>query len=531
MPTGHILKELSRYQIGTFAYIIHRHSLLRPDKEAYVYEDQRLTYAEYNTRVNSLVNGLTKLGIKKGDPIGILSWNCLDYAIVYGAAMKGGYVLSRFNPRLGAEEVEYLVNYSEVGTLFVGPELVTGLEAIRSKISGVKHFIALEQPAENMSYLKDIIDSNSAEEPDVLIEEDDGFFIIYTSGTTGMPRGAVYSHREAWDDTRTFVINLSIQADDRHIQVSPMFHIAGDTMYRSILYVGACNIIMKNFDAADTLKLIQDEKATHVSIVPTHLVAMLDVPDVKKYDVSRLKYIWYGGSPMPLEVLKKGLSTFGNVFGQGYGMSESGPAICHLPKEEHDVLGRPEEKRLSSAGQPDIGVQVRIVDEKDKDVAAGEMGEIIVRSKHNMIEYWKKPKDTKNTIIDGWLHTGDIGCYDDNGYVYIVDRKKDKIITGGENVFPREVEEILYRHPGVHEAAVIGIPDPYWVEKVHAVVSLKKGATVTAEELIKFCKKSLAGYKSPKSIEFLTTLPKNASGKIMRRELREKYWEGSGRKI
>jgi acyl-CoA synthetase (AMP-forming)/AMP-acid ligase II len=159
------------------------------------------------------------------------------------------------------------------------------------------------------------------------------------------------------------------------------------------------------------------------------------------------------------------------------------------------------------------------------------MGEIIVRSKHNMIEYWKKPKDTKNTIIDGWLHTGDIGCYDENGYVYIVDRKKDKIITGGENVFPREVEEILYRHPSVHEAAVIGIPDPYWVEKVHAVVSLKKGATATAEELIAFCKKNLAGYKSPKSIEFMEALPKNASGKIVRRELREKYWEGSGRKI
>jgi len=531
MPTGQILKELSRYKIGTFAYIIHRHSLLRPDKEAYVYEDQRLTYADFNARVNSLVHGLMKLGVKKGDPIGVLSWNCLDYAIVYGAAMKGGYILSRFNPRLGAEEVEYLVNYSEVNTLFVGTELVPGLEKIRSRLNTVKNFIALERPAENMNYVRDILESNSTEEPDVMVEEDDGFIIIYTSGTTGTPRGAVYSHREAWDDTRTYIINLGIQADDRHIQVSPMFHIAGDTMYRSILYAGACNIIMKNFDAAETMKLIQDEKATHISIVPTHLVAMLDVPDVKKFDVNKLKYIWYGGSPMPLEVLKRGLATFGNVFGQGYGMSESGPAICHLPKEEHDVLGKPEEKRLSSAGQPDIGVQVRIVDDKKRDVAPGDMGEIIVRSKHIMLEYWKKPRDTKNTIIDGWLYTGDIGCYDDKGYVYIVDRKKDKIITGGENVFPREVEEILYRHPSVHEAAVIGIPDPYWVEKVHAVVSLKKGTNVTAEELIAFCKKNLAGYKSPKSIEFLPALPKNAAGKIMRRELREKYWEGSGRKI
>jgi long-chain acyl-CoA synthetase len=182
-------------------------------------------------------------------------------------------------------------------------------------------------------------------------------------------------------------------------------------------------------------------------------------------------------------------------------------------------------------GQPDIGVQVRIVDDKGKDVGPGELGEIIVRSKHIMLEYWKKPKDTSNTIIDGWLHTGDIGRYDEKGYVFLVDRKKDMIITGGENVFPREIEEILYRNPKVHEVAVIGIPDPYWVEKVHAVVSLKKGVKATAEELIDFCKKNMAGYKAPKSVEFIDTLPKNAAGKIMKRELREKYWANQERKI
>jgi long-chain acyl-CoA synthetase len=481
--------------------------------------------------VNSLVNGLQKLGLKKGDGIGILSWNCLEYAIVYGAAMKGGYVLSRFNPRLRAEELEYLINYSEVNTLFVGPEQVTVVETLRTKILKVKNLISLEQPAKDMTYLQDILKASSTEEPDITIEEDDKFFIIYTSGTTGVPRGAVYSHREAWDDCRTYIINLSMQPEDRHIQVSPMFHIAGDTVVRSLIFLGACNIIMKTFDAETTLQLIQDEKATLVSIVPTHLVAILAVPDLKKYDTSRLRFIWYGGSPMPLEVLKRGMETFGDVFGQGYGQSESGPAICHLSKEDHQALGTPNEKIVTSTGQPDIGVQVRIVNDKGKDIAPGKMGEIIVRSKHNMIEYWKKPKETGTTIIDGWLHTGDIGYYDENGYVYIVDRKKDMIITGGENVFPREVEEVLYRHPSVHEAAVIGIPDPYWVEKVHAVVSLKKGASVTAEELTTMCKKNLAGYKAPKSVEFLKALPKNAAGKIMKRELREKYWEGSGRRI
>jgi long-chain acyl-CoA synthetase len=531
MPAGLILKELARYKTGTFAHIIHRHSLLRPNKEAYVYGDQRLTYGEFNARVNSLVHALLKLGVKKGDAIGILSWNCLDYAIVYGAAMKGGYILSRFNPRLGVEELEYLINYSEVGTLFAGSELVATTEALRPKIPGVKNYISLEEAAPDMAFMGDILSSNSTEEPDIDIEEDDKFFIIYTSGTTGVPRGAIYSHREAWDDCRIYIINQSIQPDDRHVQVSPMFHIAGDTMVRSLIYLGACNIIMKTFDAETTLRLMQDEKATHVSIVPTHLVAMLAVPDIQKYDFSNLKFIWYGGSPMPLEVLKRGLATFGNVFGQGYGQSESGPAICHLSKEDHQTLGTPVEKILTSTGQPDIGVQVRIVDDKNKDVAPGETGEIIVHSKHNMIEYWKKAEDTRKTIVDGWLHTGDIGRYDENGYVYIVDRKKDMIITGGENVFPREVEEVLYRHPSVHEVAVIGIPDPYWVEKVHAIVSLKKGATTTPEELIALCKKNLAGYKAPKSVEIIDALPKNAAGKIMKRELREKYWADSDRKI
>jgi long-chain acyl-CoA synthetase len=531
MPARHILKEVSRYKLGTFAYILYRHALLRPDKEAYVYGTQRLTYAEYNKQVNSLVNALIDLGLKKGDSIGILSWNCLDYAIVYGAAMKGGFILSRFNPRLGADEVTHLVNYSEVNTLFVGPEQVDVISSIKSQIPRVKNFISLEERAPDMVFIQDLLASHSSEEPDVTVEEDDKFIIIYTSGTTGVPRGAVYSHREAWDDTRTYIINLSIQPDDRHIQISPMFHIAGDTMVRSLLYLGACNIIMKSFDAAATLELIQKEKATHVSIVPTHLIAMMAVPDVEKYDVSSLKYIWYGGSPMPLEVAKRGLEIFGSVLGQGFGQTESGPAICHLPKEEHDVIGKPEEKRLSSVGQPDIGVHVRIVDDKGNDVEPGEMGEIIVNSKHIMLEYWNRPEDTSTTIVDGWLHTGDIGCYDEQGYVYIVDRRKDMIITGGENVFPREVEEILYTHPGVHEVAVIGIPDPYWVERVHAVVSLKKDATSTSDELIALCRKNLAGYKCPKSVEFVDALPKNAAGKIMKRELREKYWADSDRKI
>ncbi|GAG99516.1 unnamed protein product [marine sediment metagenome] len=263
------------------------------------------------------------------------------------------------------------------------------------------------------------------------------------------------------------------------------------------------------------------------------MVAMLNLPDLDKYDINSMKLMWYGASPMPLEVLKKGMKVFGPIFAQGYGQSESGPAISHLSKEDHDVLNRPEaeQKKLMSAGRPDIGVQVRIVDDAGNDVKLGEMGEIIVQSKQIMVEYWHKPDDTKDSIRDGWLYTGDMGYYDEQGYIYIVDRRKDLIIPGGENVYPREVEEVLYRHPTVLEAAVIGIPDPYWVERVHAVVVLKKGASTTDKELIAFCKEHIAGYKAPKSVEFVDSLPKNPAGKILKRELRAKYWTDLGGRV
>ena len=526
MPTRNILSELSRYKIGTFAHIIHRHALLHPDQEAFVYGSERITFSEFNARVNSLIHALQTMGVKKGDTIGILSWNCLGYVEVYGAAIKGGFIASPFNTRLKERELEYLINYSEADILFVGPELMEMANQLRPHLPKVKNFISFEASVPDMIYHHDLLASYPNAEPDVQVDEDDPAGIIYTSGTTGVPRGALYAHRCLIDDSKTLVMNMGLYPGHKRILITPLFHIAGNTHFRSTLYIGGCNIIMKFFDAAATLQTIQDKQATHMDIVPTHLAAMLNVPDLNKYDISSLKFMWYGGSPMPLEVLKKGMRVFGPIFAQGYGQSETGPAISHLSKDDHNVLDRPEreQKKLASAGRPDIGVQVRILDDEGKDVEPGEVGEIIARSKHIMVEYWHKPDETKETLINGWVHTGDMGYYDDEGYIYIADRKKDMIISGGENVYPREVEEVLYQHPVIQEAAVIGIPDPYWVEKVHAVVATRKGASTTPEELIAFCKKHLAGYKAPKTIEFVDSLPKNPAGKILKKELREKYW-------
>lgn len=289
----------------------------------------------------------------------------------------------------------------------------------------------------------------------------------------------------------------------------------------------------RSFDPAATLKTIQNEKATDITIVPTNLAAFFTVPNFDKYDLSSLKRMLYGASPMPLELLKKGMEKWGPIFIQVYGATEDGLSVTGLSKQQHSVLDKSPEKQrvLTSAGFPYVGVHVRIVDDKDQDLGPGEVGEIVVRSKHNMLEFWHKPEETRETIVNGWLHTGDMGRYDEKGYIYIEDRKRDMIISGGENIYPREVEEILYQHPAIQEAAVIGIPDPYWVEKVHAVIILKKGMSLTPEELIDFCRQRLARFKAPKSVEFVDALPKNPTGKILKRELREKYWAGLERKI
>jgi long-chain acyl-CoA synthetase len=527
MPTERlILKELCRYRIGTWADIIYRNALLHPDRLAFVYGPQRVSFSQYNARVNSLIHALRSLGVKKGDGIGIVSWNCLEYTDVFGAAMKGGFIVSPFNPRLQADELEYIINYSEVKALFVGQELVEIVDQIRPRLPGVEHYISLEGAAPGMFTNSELLQAFSKEEPDVHVEEDDPYLILYTSGTTGVPRGAVYTHIRRLEDVRTMALQLRMEPAMKHVMILPLFHIGGSSFFWTYFFGGASNVIMtqRSFDPEATLKTIQDEKATDIHIVPTQLVIMMALPDIDGYDLSSLKRIWYAASPMPVELLRKGMARFGPIFEQGYGQSESGPDISFFSREAHMVLDKsPEEQKvLASCGQPCIWVHARVVDEDNNDVKPYEVGEIIAQSKYIMLEYWQRPDYTQEAIVDGWLHTGDMGYYDGKGFIYIVDRKKDMIITGGENVYPREVEEVLYRHPAVLEAAVIGVPDEKWVERVHAVIVLKEGQKATGDEIIKFCKENLARYKAPRSVEFVPVLPKNPQGKILKREIRER---------
>jgi len=528
-----ILKELCRYSEGTFADIVYRNALLHSDDEVFVCGPQRITFAQFNTRVNSLIHALCSLEVKKGDVIGTLSWNCLEYMDVYGAAMKGGFIASPFNPRLHGEELEYLINYSEANTLFVGSELITTVNSLRSRLPKVKQYISFGDSAPDMVSHHELLATHPSNEPDMNVSKDDPLLIFYTSGTTGVPRGALYTHRRKLDNTRIKALEMGAKPGDRHLMVLPFFHIGGDSHVWPFFLVGGCNVIMpqRSFEPDAVLQAIQDEKVTDMQIVPTQLNALLSHQNLKKYNLNSLNRIYYAASPMPVELLRKGLEIFGPIFSQGYGQTESGPQIASLPRKAHQVLDRPleEQKVLGSCGQPSLGVHVRIVDEKNNDVESGEVGEIIAQSDSIMVEYWHRPKETREAIVDGWLHTGDMGYYDEKGFIYIVDRKKDMIVTGGENVYSREVEEVLFRHPAIADVAVIGIPDPEWVERVHAVVTLKVDATATENEIIAFCKEHVASYKAPKSVEFLDSLPKNPQGKILKKEIRAKYWADKNR--
>lgn len=526
-----ILKDLSRYPLGTFADIIYRNAILYPDNEAFVCGSERISFQHFNGRVNSLIHGLQALGVQKGDIIGILSWNCLEYADVYGAAMKGGFIASPFNPRLHMEEMEYLINYSQANTLLVGPELVATVNRLRSRLTGVKHYVCLGISNSDMLSHGDLLARHPEDEPDVNVLKDDPLLIFYTSGTTGLPRGALYTHRRKLDNTRIKALEMSLKAEDKHIMALPFFHIGGDSHVWPFFIVGACNVIMpqKSFDPHAFLQTIQNEQATDIQIVPTQLNSMLSREDLDVYELSSLNRIYYAASPMPLELLRKGLAVFGPIFSQGYGQTESGPQICSLSRKAHQVLDRSleEQKVLRSCGQPSLGVHVRVIDETGNDVGPGKMGEVIAQSDSIMVEYWQRPEETREAIVDGWLHTGDLGYYDENGFIYLVDRKKDMIVTGGENVYSREVEDVLYMHPAISEAAVIGIPDPLWVESVHALVVLNEDAMATEKSIIQFCKEHLASYKAPKSIEFTKSLPKNPQGKILKRELKKKFRAGN----
>lgn len=513
----------------TLRDVINQNAERYPDKTAVIFEGKRYTFRQLNERINRLVQGLNRLGVKKGDGVGILAYNSSQYVEAFGVA-KGGRICVPLNYRCVASELTYLVQNSEVNTLLVEKEFVALVNSLRPQLPGVKNYICLDAQVEGMLSYEDLLRDASAEEPTDPLAPEDPCILFYSSGTTGRPKGAVHTHKSMLAEAS--IPHRELSASDTALCVMPFFHVGGSAAHMlPALSYGATIVIHKRFDETQVLETIQKEQVTYVYLVPAMIIRILEHPRLDTYDLTSLKSLAYTGAPMPIEALKKGIERLGPIFIQFLGQTET-LDLTILRKDEHKLQGTAKElKRLESAGSSPIRSELRVVDEQGRDVAVGDVGEIVAKSDRMMQGYWKMPAETGEVMRGGWLHTGDMAQMDEDGYVYIVDRKKDMIISGGENIYSREVEEVLYAHPAVFEAAVVGVPDEKWGEAVKAIVVLKAGATTTEAEVIEFCKGRLASYKKPKSVEFWDALPKTASGKTKKGDIRDKYWHGYERRV
>lgn len=497
------------------------------EKLAVVSGEISLTYKVLNERINRLANGLLDNGLKKGDRLAVLMHNCHQFIEVYFAAAKIGAIFCPFNNHLRKLELIDICNYSKPKFLIADIDYGNMVGSIKPDLKSVETYICLQKPKwAFMKNYEEIIIENDPSEPDVAIEEDDVISIFFTGGTTGKPKGAMRTHRHLVSDAVARVIELKVEYDDRPLISFPMYHVAcEDNIVGHFFMPNTMHIKREGgFNPAELLSYISRNHITVCQMVPTMLHAVLQAFDGASYDLSSLRLIVYGGSSMPVELLKRALETLKCGFLQVYGQTESGPLTTVLKPEDHILDGSGKKlQRLASAGRAVINYEIKIVDDDDNEVPMGEIGEIACKSEAIMKGYWESPGETEKKLKGGWLHTGDLGKMDEDGYVYIVDRKNDMVISGGVNIYPREVEEVLYAHPAILEAQVIGVKDEYWGEALKAVVVLKEGMTATADEIIRFCGERLASFKKPKSVEFWKELPKSPQGKILKRVIREAF--------
>jgi acyl-CoA synthetase (AMP-forming)/AMP-acid ligase II len=511
--------------------IITRYAECFRDKTALVYGSKRLTFGEVNERSTRLANALLSLGTGKYDRVGTVLGNCPQCIETMFAKHKIGAVDVILSPRMSTADLEYQINEAEINTLVVGAEYLPQIPD-RSKIPGVRHLIVVNGPHDGWLDYEALVSGGAASEPDGEVDNRELGHIVFTSGTTGRPKGIMWARDSYLLVARNLLLDVlrDLGPDDVFLGLQPIYH-AVSSFVLPCWMRGVTQVITPDFDAEKVLPLIEREKVTVIKTIPTLINRYIAHPDVRKRDFRKVRSIIYGASPIATDKLKAAIDVFGRVFTQNYGQSEVPLTICCLQKEEHVTEGRPEEVALlASVGRPYSMVRLKILDEAGAEVPAGTAGEIVVQSDHAMIGYLNRPEETAMKLIDGWIHTGDIGRIE-NGYVFLMDRKGEMIISGGLNVYPTEVEQVINEHPAVEEVCVFGVPDEKWQEAVKAVVVLKAGATAGEEEIIAFCKSKLAGYKRPQSVEFAHSLPKNAQGKVLRRELRAPYWANYTRPI
>lgn len=516
-------------------HLIQRAAKAYPENVALVYEDTRMNFAELDSRANRLANALLDLGIKKGDRVGILMNNCCEYLETDFALSKTGIVRVPLNARLSGKDHEFMLNDSRSMALIFGEGFSETVREIKPRLNSIEKLIRVSNTCSKggpgvIDY-EDLVSGGSREEPTVLVEEKDLHTLFYTSGTTGKPKGAMLTQR-AW---AAVTIDLAldygpITQEDLILNTQPLSHGAG--FFTLPFFIrGATNVLVPNAKPAVIFETIEREKVTVLKLVPTLLNQLVDSQEKSGYDLSSLHTIIYGGSPIATPRLADAVHFFGPKLVQLYGQAEAPMYISRLGKEDH-ILEGPEDvvKRLRSAGRACLNVEVRVVDTDDKDVQEGEVGEVIVRGDHMMEGYWNRPEATVETLKGGWVHTGDMGYCDSKGFLFLVDRKRDVIISGAFNIYPKELEDIIAGHPGVKEVAVIGVPDEKWGEAVKAIIVPREDASLSEEEIIDYCREG-AGFKKPKSVDFVKALPRNPYGKVLKTLLREPFWKGFDRKI
>ena len=504
------------------------------DHTAVVYENTRLSFSQMDARINRLSNGLLALGLTKGDKVAVLMNNSVESAASLFAIPRAGLTYVSLNARHSPREHVEILNDCEADALILDEAFLGLLEPELSSVPKIKQVIVVGESRPGRLTVDELTGHQPGSPPEVEVNEDvDIERLQYTSGTTGRPKGVAWTFRIAYNVMANVLMNLDepIGPSDVNLNSGPLTHAAG-LMMMTYYSRGATNIILPRFDEQEVLETIERQRVTSLLLIPTMLYRLLMVPNLKSFDLTSVRRIWYGTAPMAVEKLTEAIRIFGNVFRQNYGMTEIAQPITYLGPEDHVIDGTEiQTMRLSSAGRPAMGVEVKVVDKDGEPVKPGETGEILIRSNKLMKGYWKKPEDTAEALKDGWFHTRDMGTVDRDGYIYIMDRKSDMIISGGFNIYPREVEDVLMSYPSVAEAAVIGVPDEIWGEAVKAMVVLKGGVSVSETEIVEHCKKNLASYKKPASVDFIKEIPKNLYGKVDRRTLKEPFWRGRDRRV
>ena len=495
-----------------------------PTRTAIVAEGREITFGELRDGAWRVANAMGQLA-DRGDRIGILAENIPEYVECYYGVPAAGMALTFLNYRLHPKEWTWILNNAEASVLMVQEKYLEQIEPFLNQIPTMRHIIVIGgKGAEGRPTYADVVGAASADEPAQDIDEDSTAWLLYTSGTTGFPKGAMLTHRNLTVAALNSVIEYEPKPDERNLIAFPLCHVSGYAV--PLTHVRGGRIVLTPlFEPELWMQLVDQHGITGTAMAPTMLNMVLMHPKLREYKLDTLRGIGYGAAAMPVEVLRAAIQRFGPIVYSGFGMTELGGNVLTFPKSDHVRAINGEEHLLASCGTPMCLADVKVVDEQMQECPPGVVGEIVIRGEQVLKGYFRNDEGTAKAFDDGWFKTGDMARRDEEGFFYIVDRMKDMIITGGENVYSREVEEALYTHPSVAEAAVVGLPDPVWGENVTAVVVLRPNTTATEADIIATARDRLAGYKKPKRVIFLDELPKTVSGKIIKRELRDRFTE------